>query len=78
MGLAERLCAELSVSDPERDRVLLLLRSLPELEHTPKTIVAGVLSLVLGGQIPKISEAAGVSTVSIRKIVEKLTATGSR
>jgi transcription initiation factor TFIIIB Brf1 subunit/transcription initiation factor TFIIB len=78
MGLAERLCADLSVSDPERDKVLLMLQTLPELEHTPKTIVAGVLSIVLGGQIPKISSASGVSSVSIRKIVEKLTTAGSR
>jgi len=42
------------------------------MEHTPKTIVAGVLSVVMGGQIPRVSEVSGVSTVSIRKIVEKL------
>jgi hypothetical protein len=45
---------------------------LPELEHTPKTVVAGVLAMILG--IPKVAEASGVSTVSIRKIVEKLRA----
>jgi transcription initiation factor TFIIB len=79
IGIAERLCADLQVSDTERDRVLLMLQRLPELEHTPKTVVAGVLSIVLGGQIPKVSEASGVSAVSIRKIVEKLsTATGSK
>jgi hypothetical protein len=55
-----------------------MLQHLPELEHTPKTVVAGVLSIVLGGQIPKVSEASGVSVVSIRKIVEKLTAAGSK
>jgi hypothetical protein len=42
------------------------------MEHTPKTIVAGVLSMILGGQIQKVSEVSGVSTVSIRKFVEKL------
>jgi len=74
------LCADLHVTDSERDRALLMLQRLPELEHTPKTVVAGVLSIVLGGQIPKVSEASGVSVVSIRKIVEKLssTATGSK
>ena len=72
LGLAERLCADLKLSDSERDRIVVMLQSLPEMEHTPKTIVAGVLSIVLGGQIPKVSEASGVSTVSIRKIVEKL------
>jgi hypothetical protein len=73
------LCADLQVSDSERDRVLLMLQNLPELEHTPKTVVAGVLSITLGGQIPKVSEASGVSVVSIRKIVEKLsTAAGNK
>jgi len=42
------------------------------MEHTPKTIVAGVVSSILGGQITRVSEASGVSSVSIRKIVEKL------
>ncbi len=72
LGLAERMCAELGMNDSERDKVVLMLQKLPEMEHTPKTIVAGVLSIVLGGQIQKVSEATGVSTVSIRKIVEKL------
>jgi transcription initiation factor TFIIIB Brf1 subunit/transcription initiation factor TFIIB len=78
IGIAERLCADLQVTDTERDRVLLMLHSLPELEHTPKTVVAGVLSIVVGGQIPKVSEVSGVSVVSIRKIVEKLSTVGSR
>jgi transcription initiation factor TFIIB len=79
IGIAERLCADLHVSDSERDRALLILQRLPELEHTPKTVVAGVLSIVVGGQIPKVSEVSGVSVVSIRKIVEKLsTAVGSK
>ena len=77
VGIAERLCTEMAVSDTDRDRILLMLQRLPELEHTPKTIVAGVLSIVLGGQIAKVSESSGVSGVSIRKIVEKLTAMGS-
>lgn len=72
LGIAERICADLELGDTERDKVVLYLQSLPEMEHTPKTIVAGVLSIVLGGQIPRISEASGVSSVSIRKIVEKL------
>jgi transcription initiation factor TFIIIB Brf1 subunit/transcription initiation factor TFIIB len=77
VGIAERLCTEMAVSDTDRDRILLMLQRLPELEHTPKTIVAGVLSIVLGGQIAKVSESSGVSGVSIRKIVEKLTAMGN-
>jgi transcription initiation factor TFIIB len=72
MGIAERLCADLDVSDIERDSVILMLHRLPEMEHTPKTIVAGVLSIVLNGNIHKVSERSGVSSVSIRKIVEKL------
>jgi hypothetical protein len=74
LGLAERMCADLSLSDTERDKIVLTLQGLPEMEHTPKTIVAGVLCIVLKGQIPKVSEVSGVSTVSIRKIVEKLKA----
>jgi hypothetical protein len=42
------------------------------MEHTPKTIVAGVISIVIGGQIPRVSKSSGVSSVSIRKIVDKL------
>ena len=72
LGLAERMCADLSLPDAERDRVVLILQGLPEMEHTPKTIVAGVLCIVLKGQIPRVSEVSGVSTVSIRKIVDKL------
>lgn len=77
MGIAERLCADMAISDTDRDRVILMLQKLPEMEHTPKTIVAGVMSIVVGGQIPKVSEVSGVSTVSIRKIVEKLKSTGN-
>lgn len=77
LGIAERMCADLVVSDKDRDDVVLMLQRLPEMEHTPKTIVAGVLVVVLGGQIPRVAEVSGVSTVSIRKIVEKLKAAGS-
>lgn len=72
LGIAERMCSDLELSDVERDKVVLMLQKLPELEHTPKTIVAGVLSVVLEGQIPRVAEVSGVSSVSIRKIVEKL------
>ena len=77
MGLAERLCADMGLSDTDRDKVILMLHTLPEMEHTPKTIVAGVLSIVLGGQTQKVADASGVSNVSIRKIVEKLKAVGN-
>lgn len=72
LGIAERLCADLQLQDKDRDRVVSILQRLPEMEHTPKTVVSGILSVVLGGQIQKVSEASGVSTVSIRKFVEKL------
>jgi len=72
LGLAERMCAELALSDTDRDRIVLMLQTLPEMEHTPKTVVAGVVSVIVGGQIAKVSEVSGVSSVSIRKIVEKL------
>ena len=77
LGIAERICADMDLSDTDRDRIVLMLQGLPEMEHTPKTIVAGVVCSVLGGQISKVSEASGVSSVSIRKIVEKFKATGS-
>lgn len=77
LGLAERMCADLELPDSERDQVVLLLQKLPEMEHTPKTIVAGVLVVILGGQVQRVSEVSGVSSVSIRKIVEKLKAMGS-
>lgn len=74
LGIAERMCADMELGDKDRDAVVLRLQSLPEMEHTPKTIVAGVLSIVLGGQIARVSEISTVSSVSIRKIVEKLKA----
>jgi hypothetical protein len=71
LGIAERICADLAIGDQERDAILLLLNKLPEMEHTPKTIVAGVVAHVLGGRSNEISTISGVSTVSIRKITEK-------
>jgi len=71
LGIAERICADLAIGDQERDQILLLLNKLPEMEHTPKTIVAGVVAHVLGGRTNEISTISGVSTVSIRKITEK-------
>jgi transcription initiation factor TFIIIB Brf1 subunit/transcription initiation factor TFIIB len=72
LGIAERLCADLELTEKERDSIVLMLQGLPEMEHTPKTIVAGVISYVLGGQIPRVAKSSGVSTVSIRKMAEKL------
>ena len=75
IGIAERLCVELGAADSERDAILKILGTLGELEHTPKTVVAGVAAKVLGGDkvaIGKVSTASGVSALSIRKMVEKV------
>jgi transcription initiation factor TFIIB len=77
LGIAERMCADLELGDTERDEVVRILRGLPEMEHTPKTIVAGVLCIVLPGQSAKVSKVSKVSSVSIRKIVEKLKVAGN-
>lgn len=77
LGIAERICADLELADRDRDAIVLSLQKLPEMEHTPKTVVAGVVCIVLGGQLSRVSEVSGVSIVSIRKIVEKLKATGN-
>lgn len=77
LGIAERICADMELVDKDRDEIVVRLQRLPEMEHTPKTIVAGVVCIVLGGQLQKVSEVSGVSVVSIRKIVEKLKATGN-
>jgi hypothetical protein len=68
---------DLQLSDKDRDTIVLKLQRLPELEHTPKTVVAGVVCVVLGGQLQRVSEVSGVSTMSIRKIVEKFKAMGN-
>jgi hypothetical protein len=61
--------------------VITLLRtiaSMPEdeFEHTPKTIVAGVVSYIMGlhvkNKMKPVSDASGVSALSIHKIVSKL------
>jgi hypothetical protein len=47
-----------------------------EFEHTPKTIVAGVVAKILGlktkASMKSLSEASGVSALSIHKLVSKL------
>lgn len=74
LGIAERVCADLELVDKDRDEIVLRLQRLPEMEHTPKTIVAGMVCIVLGGQLQRVSEVSGVSVVSVRKIVDKLKA----
>lgn len=81
IGIAERLCTALSLHDEQRLRIFEVLeeiasKSEDEFEHTPKTIVAGVVAFVMGLksklQMKTVSEASGVSALSIHKIVEKL------
>jgi len=80
-GIAERLCTSLKLNDDQRDQIFALLleistKSEDEFEHTPKTIVAGVTAHVMGfktkAQMKTVSEASGVSALSIHKIVGKL------
>jgi transcription initiation factor TFIIIB Brf1 subunit/transcription initiation factor TFIIB len=81
IGIAERLCSTLGFNNAQRERVLNMLymlsdKSEDEFEHTPKTIVAGVVSFVGDARtkpaMKPISEASGVSVLSIHKIVNKL------
>jgi transcription initiation factor TFIIB len=81
VGIAERLCASLNLNDTQRANIMDYLfeistKSEDEFEHTPKTIVAGVVAFVMGlktkVQIKPVSEASGVSALSIHKIVGKL------
>jgi transcription initiation factor TFIIB len=81
LGLVERISSALNLNDKQREDAIDMLKmisSLPEdeFEHTPKTIVAGVVSYVMGvhvkNKMKPVSEAAGVSVLSIHKIVTKL------
>lgn len=81
IGIAERICATLSLNDDQREKVMEILytistRSEDDFEHTPKTIVAGVVAHVMGlktkTQMKSVSEASGVSALSIHKIVGKI------
>jgi hypothetical protein len=81
LGIAERLCATLALNDGQRDKIFELLldistKSEDEFEHTPKTIVAGVVAYVMGfrtkAQMKPVSDASGVSALSIHKLVSKI------
>jgi hypothetical protein len=81
IGIAERLCASLSLNDDQRQKIMDLLveiskKSEDDFEHTPKTIVAGVVAHIMGlktkTQMKLVSDASGVSSLSIHKIVGKL------
>lgn len=81
IGLAERLTSSLNLNDTQRDQVMdmlykISLKSEDEFEHTPKTIVAGVIAHIMGcstkPQMKPVSDASGVSVLSIHKIASKL------
>jgi transcription initiation factor TFIIIB Brf1 subunit/transcription initiation factor TFIIB len=81
LGIAERLCSTLELNDEQRDRIFMKLheismKSEDEFEHTPKTIVAGVVAYVMKlktkQEMNKVSEASGVSSLSIHKLVQKI------
>lgn len=70
LGIAERICADMNVSEDQRTKILSLLAGLPEMEHTPKTVVAAIVAQTIG-DVPATSKASGVSVVSIRKLLKK-------
>jgi transcription initiation factor TFIIIB Brf1 subunit/transcription initiation factor TFIIB len=81
VGIAERLCTTMQLNDQQRNKIMDLLytistKSEDEFEHTPKTIVAGVVAHVLGlktkTSMKQLSEMSGVSALSIHKLVTKL------
>jgi transcription initiation factor TFIIB len=81
IGIAERLCAGLSLNDDQRSKIMDLLyeislKSEDDFEHTPKTIVSGVVAHVMGLktkiQMKIVSDVSGVSALSIHKIVGKI------
>jgi transcription initiation factor TFIIIB Brf1 subunit/transcription initiation factor TFIIB len=81
LGIAERLCATLNLNDTQRDQIFTMLldisqKSEDDFEHTPKTIVAGVVAYIMGFrtkiQMKPVSEASGVSALSIHKLVGKI------
>lgn len=80
IGIAERLISALSLSDKQRDQIFEKLYQISQQseddEHTPKTIVAGVVAHIMGlrtkQQMKQVSEASGVSALSIHKLVSKL------
>jgi transcription initiation factor TFIIIB Brf1 subunit/transcription initiation factor TFIIB len=81
IGIAERLCAGLCLNDIQRSKIMdilyeISLKSEDDFEHTPKTIVAGVVAHVMGlktkTQMKIVSHVSGVSALSIHKIVGKI------
>jgi hypothetical protein len=69
------------LNDEQRIKIMDMLYSIStksedDFEHTPKTIVAGVVAYVMGlktkTSMKSVSEASGVSALSIHKIVTKI------
>jgi transcription initiation factor TFIIB len=81
IGIAERLCTTMNLDDKQRNTIMDMLyeistKSEDDFEHTPKTIVAGVVAHVLGlktkASMKTLAEVSGVSALSIHKLVSKL------
>lgn len=81
IGIAERLATNMNLDDGQRNKVMDMLyeistKSEDEFEHTPKTIVAGVVAHILGlktkASMKNLAEVSGVSALSIHKLVSKL------
>jgi hypothetical protein len=71
----------MNLDDIQRVKIMDMLyeistKSEDEFEHTPKTIVSGVVAHVLGlktkASMKNLSEVSGVSALSIHKLVSKL------
>ena len=80
-GVAERICSTLSLNDSIREEIMIILHELSllpedELEHTPKTIVAGVVARAMGlktkPQLKPVSDVSSVSVLSIYKVLVRL------
>jgi hypothetical protein len=80
-GIAERLCSSLNLNDTQRELIMdklyeISLKSEDEFENSPKTIVSGVVAYILGlkskTEMKKLSDASGVSVLSIHKLVGKI------
>jgi transcription initiation factor TFIIIB Brf1 subunit/transcription initiation factor TFIIB len=81
IGIAERLCSALNLNDTLRSHIMDILcmlstKSEDEFEHTPKTIVSGVVAHCMGlsskTHMKAVSDAGGVSVLSIYKMTCKL------
>ena len=84
LSLAERMMDAMQLGEKYRELVLTKIRELfanDEMEHTPKVIVAGIITQLLLKDIPEeqkqsrlrdLSKMAGVSVVSIQKMLKKV------